>query len=250
MFAVWKKKSVLIILALLLITVTLSALVLSGVVGTAAKRKIPIYCVETEEKIVALTFDAAWGADKTTSIMDILEKYGFKGTFFLVGFWVDKYPELVKEIHDRGHLIGNHSLNHLHMSKMTAAILKDEIEINASKIAAITGERPAYFRPPFGEYDNALINYLDSVGVQTVQWSIDSLDWKGLSGSEICERVLPRLNNGSIILFHNNSDHVLDALPAILLSLKNKGYTGVRLDGMIYKEGYTIDSNGKQIKNL
>ncbi len=179
--------------------------------------------------------------------MDELEKYGYKGTFFFVGFWIDKYPDMVKEIHDRGHLIGNHSTNHLHMSKLSEAEIKEEISITSSKIAAVTGYPPAYFRAPFGEYNNRLIGYTNANGIQTIQWDVDTLDWKGLSGAQIAERVLAQAKQGSIILCHNNSDHIVEALPLILLGLKNRGYTAVRLDELVLKDNYTVDTSGRQI---
>jgi polysaccharide deacetylase family sporulation protein PdaB len=252
MFVVVRKKTVIIATVLIVVIATLSVLVGSESVAASAKntRLLPIYSVQTDEKKVALTFDAAWGADKTEQIMDELEKYGYKGTFFLVGFWIDKYPEMVKEIHERGHLIGNHSTNHLHMSKLSEAEIKEEISVTSSKIAAITDYTPQYFRAPYGEYNNRLINYTIENGIQTIQWDVDTLDWKGLSAGQIAERVLNNAKNGSIILCHNNSDHIVEALPLILLGLKNKGYTVVRLDELVLKDHYTVDASGKQIPDV
>ena len=252
MFVIVKKKSVIIAVILILVIATLSVLVGSETVVASAKntRLLPIYSVQTEEKKVALTFDAAWGADKTEQIMDELEKYGYKGTFFLVGFWIDKYPDMVKEIHDRGHLIANHSTNHLHMSKLSEGEIKEEISITSAKIASVTGYAPAYFRAPFGEYNNRLIGYTNANGIQTIQWDVDTLDWKGLSGAQIAERVLAHAAPGSIILCHNNSDHIVEALPLILLGLKNRGYTAVRLDELVLKDHYTVDTSGKQIPGV
>lgn len=250
MFVVVKKKSVIIAVILIAIIATLSVLVGSeAALATANTKLLPIYSVRCPEKKVALTFDAAWGADKTRAIMDELEKYGYKGTFFLVGFWVDKYPEMVQEINARGHLIGNHSTNHLHMSRLSGKQIAEEISITSKKIEVITGYLPTYFRAPFGEYDNKLIKYAQDNGIQVIQWDIDTLDWKGLSGGQIADRVLNRVKEGSIVLCHNNSDHIVEALPIILLGLKNKGFTPVKLDELVYADNYTIDSGGTQIFN-
>lgn len=248
MFVVVKKKTVIIAVILIAIITTLSVLVGSeAALATANTKLLPIYSVQCSEKKVALTFDAAWGADKTCAIMDELEKYGYKGTFFLVGFWVDKYPDITKQIHERGHLIGNHSTNHLHMSKLSESEMKEEISITSNKIEAITGYQPKYFRAPFGEYNNKLIRTAETNGIQVIQWDVDTLDWKGLSGGQISDRVLAKIQDGSIILCHNNADHIVEALPLILLGLKNKGYTPVKLDELVYNDNYIVDSSGKQI---
>lgn len=250
MFVIVKKKSVIVAVILIAIITTLSVLVGSeAVLATASTKLLPIYSVRCAEKKVALTFDAAWGADKTRTIMDELEKYGYKGTFFLVGFWIDKYPDMVKEICDRGHLIGNHSTNHLHMGKLSQQEISEEISITSNKIKAIAGYSPTYFRAPFGEYNNKLIKYAETNKIQVIQWDVDTLDWKGLSGGQIADRVLSKVKEGSIILCHNNSDHIVEALPMILLGLKNKGFTPVKLDDLVYADNYTIDSSGTQILN-
>ena len=254
MFIVVKKKDVFKALA---IAITATLLIATAAIGgiapvylANAKRLVPVYSVETEEKVVALTFDAAWGADKTRGIIELLEKYDADGTFFLVGFWIDKYPEETKLIAEKGLEIGNHSNNHLHMSKLQNDEIKKEIESVNIRLQELTGKTPKYFRPPFGEYDNKLLENVAALDMVGVQWSVDSLDWKGLSGEEIAKRVLSRVHNGAIILFHNNSDHVLDALPMVLTALRAQGFEFVTIADLVLTEGYTIDSNGIQHKNV
>ncbi len=210
------------------------------------KRELPIYSVDRTDDLIAISFDAAWGADKTRAIMDICDAYSVEATFFLVGFWVDKYPQMVKEIYERGFLIGNHSTNHLHMSKLNTDEMAKELNITNAKIEAITGEKPTFFRPPFGEYNDKLIQTARSLNMQTIQWNVDSLDWKGLSGGEIANRIVTKTTSGSIILCHNNSDHILEALPIIILGLKNKGYQFVTMDKLILTGATYIDNNGVQ----
>ena len=253
MFIVVKKKDVFKALA---IAITATLLIATAAIGgiapvylANAKRLVPVYAVETEEKVVALTFDAAWGADKTRGIIELLEKYDADGTFFLVGFWIDKYPEETKLIAEKGLEIGNHSNNHLHMSKLQNDEIKKEIESVNIRLQELTGKTPKYFRPPFGEYDNKLLENVAALDMVGVQWSVDSLDWKGLSGEEIAKRVLSRVHNGAIILFHNNSDHVLDALPIILPKLKADGYKCVSVDELVMTENYIIDNRGVQHRN-
>ncbi len=246
-----KKKNLAIGVVLIAVIAALSTILNSAslAAAVAAARQIPVYDVQTEEKQVALTFDAAWGADKTSEIMDILEEYDMTATFFLVGFWVDEYEELVAEINERGFLIGNHSTNHLDMATISEAEVLDEIVTTSEKIEAIVGYSPSYFRAPYGSYDNTLISTVESQGMQCIQWSIDSLDWTGISGSEIAENVLNKVDSGDIILCHNNSDYILDALPLILIGLQNKGITSVGLDELVLKDNYSIDNNGTQIAN-
>lgn len=253
MFIVVKKKDVFKALA---IAITATLLIATAAIGgiapvylANAKRLVPVYSVETEEKVVALTFDAAWGADKTRGIIELIEKYDADGTFFLVGFWIDKYPEETKLIAEKGLEIGNHSNNHLHMSKLQNDEIKKEIESVNVRLQELTGKTPKYFRPPFGEYDNKLLENVAALDMVGVQWSVDSLDWKGLSGEEIAKRVLSRVHNGAIILFHNNSDHVLDALPIILPKLKADGYKCVSIDELVMTENYIIDNRGVQHRN-
>lgn len=221
----------------------------AGVYFCKSTRKIPVYGVETDKKVIALTFDAAWGADKTQGILDVMEQYGAKGTFFLVGFWIDKYEKETKAIAEAGFDIGNHSRNHLNMPKLSENEIKNEIEYVNDRVFDLTGKKPKYFRAPFGDYSNKLMTSLEELNMVGVQWSIDSLDWKGLSAKQIYERVVPKAKSGDIVLFHNNSDHVLDALPLVLSALKGQGFEFVTLSQLVHTEGYTIDSNGIQHKN-
>ena len=229
-----------------------------GVSSTASvffgksSRKIPVYGVDTGdgEKVIALTFDAAWGADKTQGILDTMKKYDAKGTFFLVGFWIDKFEEETKAIANAGFDIGNHSRNHLNMPKLSDGEIRSEIEYVNDRVYELTGIKPTYFRAPFGDYSDRLMTALEEMNMVGVQWSIDSLDWKGLSAKEISDRILPKAKSGDIILFHNNSDHVLDALPIVLAALKAQGFRFVTLSELVATGGYTIDNNGIQHKSI
>lgn len=248
-----KKASIIGAVSLLIAFAVLAAAVgvtdSAGVYFCKSTRKIPVYGVETDKKVIALTFDAAWGADKTQGILDVMEQYGAKGTVFLVGFWIDKYEKETKAIAEAGFDIGNHSRNHLNMPKLSENEIKNEIEYVNDRVFDLTGKKPKYFRAPFGDYSNKLMTSLEELNMVGVQWSIDSLDWKGLSAKQIYERVVPKAKSGDIVLFHNNSDHVLDALPLVLSALKGQGFEFVTLSQLVHTEGYTIDSNGIQHKN-
>jgi len=135
------------------------------------------------------------------------------------------------------------------MNKLSAEDMAREIETTNAKLKEITNEDTVFFRAPFGEYNNTLIEVLEEKNMLCVQWDVDSLDWKGLTGAQIAERILSRVKNGSIILCHNNSDYILQALPLVLLGLKNKGYKSVKLNELVLREDYYIDNNGRQHKN-
>lgn len=212
------------------------------------KKLLPIYCVARDDKKIAITFDAAWGNDDTKELLRILRKYKAKATFFLVGFWVEKYPEDVLEIYKEGHEIGSHSDKHLHMSKLSVEAIVEDVKNCEKKIVKLIGKKPNVFRPPYGDYNNTLIKTLTSLGYYVIQWDVDSLDWKDLSADEIAQRVLKRVKSGSIVLFHNNAKNTKYALPKVLDELSKRGYQFVTVSELIYKNNYYIDHQGVQRK--
>lgn len=214
-----------------------------------APRLVPIYSVDTSDKKVAITFDTAWGADKTQSIIDCLKEYDVNATFFMVGFWVEKYPEMVRAIDNQGIEIGTHSNTHPDFVKLSSDQMRLELETSIASIESITSKKVNLFRAPYGSYNNTMLSLTDSMGLKTIQWDVDTLDWKGYSGVEICERVMNKVKNGSIILCHNNSDHILDALPLMLERLINAGYQVVSVGELIYQSDYYIDNLGIQRQN-
>lgn len=212
----------------------------------AAKRELPVYCVEREDNVITVSFDASWGGDQTLRILDLLDEYNAKATFFLVGIWVDKYPELVKEIAARGHEIGNHSDSHPQMSKLSNAQIIKELDGCSDKIEALTGVRPTSFRPPYGDYDNEVVTVSRSEGYEVVQWSIDSLDWKNKGVEDLIRRATKNVQKGDIILFHNDSKYILDALPTILKTYQEQGFTMIPAKDILLEGATTIDVQGKQ----
>lgn len=238
-----------VIIAAILLSINLGGTASAQVYFNKTNRKVPIYEVDTTEKVVGISFDAAWGADKTRVIMDTLDQYECKATFFLVGFWVDKYSDIVKEIQERGFEIGTHSNTHPDFVKLDKATMKIELETSIQKIVDITGVTPKLFRAPFGSYNNSVLESAEELNLTTIQWSVDSLDWKGISANEICKNVLTKVRPGGIILNHNNSDHIVEALPTILQTLKSQGYKITNIGNMIYQEDYTINQAGIQKKN-
>jgi polysaccharide deacetylase family sporulation protein PdaB len=212
-------------------------------------RLVPIYYVDTTKKKAAFSFDASWGAIYTPTILEILRENNIKTTFFLTGFWVEKYPDLVKKIVEEGHEIGNHTYSHPHLNSLSEDQIKTELEKVGSMIFELTEKQPDLFRPPFGEYSNKVITAAEKCGYHTIQWSIDSLDWKELGKEPMVKRVTESLHPGAIILFHNNGKYTAEALPEIIAYVKEKGYEVVPISELLYKDNYYIDSNtGAQIK--
>lgn len=216
------------------------------VLAGANARKIPVYYVDTPEKKIAITFDAAWGADKTQQIVDILKQKNIRATFFLVGFWVKDYPEMVRVIDEAGMEIGTHSNTHPKMSGLSEAQIREELQTSIDLITNITGKEVKVFRPPFGDYNNRLISVCESMNLQAIQWDVDSLDWKGIGAGEILSRVSNGVKNGSIILCHNNSDHIVDALPTLIDTLIERGYSFVTVGDLLIRGNFVIDNNGMQ----
>ena len=220
-----------------------------AVMASATQRQLPIYCVQRDQKMIAISFDAAWG-NEDTQLIDILGKYNIKATFFVVGEWVDKYPESVKALADAGHEVMNHSNTHAHMSQLSADEIIADVSACNDKIEAVTGVRPTLVRPPYGEYDDNVITAIRSMGMEPIQWDVDSLDWKDLSAADITKRVTSKVQAGSIVLFHNAALHTPEALPTILETLLQEGYTFAPISQLIlpgeYNTDYTIDHTGRQ----
>ncbi|MBQ9792851.1 MAG: polysaccharide deacetylase family protein [Clostridia bacterium] len=211
-------------------------------------RKIPIYCVDRDDKKISISFDASWGSDKTQDILKVLSTTNTKANFFLVGMWVDKNEELVKQMDAQGIEIGTHSNLHPDMAKLSTTQQKLELSTSVEKLEKLLNKKVTLFRAPFGSYNNALIETCEGLNLKTIQWDVDTLDWKGLSASEICSRVLKQTKSGSIILCHNNADHIVEALPVIIQNLKSRGYEFVTISELLLQGNTKVDNTGKQIK--
>jgi polysaccharide deacetylase family sporulation protein PdaB len=213
------------------------------------KKRLPIYCVDVKDKKLAMSFNASWGKDNTIKILNILDKYDVKATFFLVGGWIDEHENEVKEIYKRGHEIGNHSNMHPDMTKISKDKIKQEIYITDAKIRKITGKSSKVFRCPEGAYNNLVVDTVEEMGNYCIQWDVDSIDWKEEDVSKEYHRVIDKAKPGSIILFHTYAKNTPENLPKIIEKLQNKGYKFVKVGDLIYKDNYKIDHLGKQIPN-
>lgn len=216
--------------------------------NTINGRKLPIYSVETSDKKISLSFDAAWGNKDLDTILQILEQYHVKTTFFMTGGWIESYPQEVLKIQNAGHELANHSENHKNMSSLSSSQCKEEIMSTHQRIRELTGTSMDLFRPPYGDYNNTVIQAASDCGYYSVQWSVDSLDWKDYGVDSIIQTVTehPELKPGAIILLHNGAKYTAQALPFIIEKLQTAGYQIVPVSELIYKENYYLDTSGKQ----
>lgn len=242
------RKKLMVIAGCMITALAASTIGLQGAIANSSKnRKLPIYCVDKKEKVVSISFDAAWGNEQTQTLLNILNDKGVKATFFLVGFWAEKYPESVKAIAQAGHDVGNHSDTHPHLPKLSQDKITSQIENCNKKIESAGAPRPTLFRPPYGDYNNSVVESTNELKMHCIQWDVDSLDWKDPTPDDMVKRIKSKIKPGSIILMHNGAKNTPEALPRIIDTIKAEGYEIVPISQIIHKENYTVDSQGKQI---
>lgn len=214
------------------------------------KFKQPIYRVERTDKNIALTFDINWAEkEELYEILNILDKYDVKGTFFIMGKWVI-YPEgnekKLKDIYAKGHEIGNHSFVHPDFKKITKERMVSEIKKTEEIIDESIGIKTKLFRFPSGGYTEDGVSLVRSLGYEAIQWDIDSVDWKEMGLEKEYNKVVLNVKSGSIILFHNDGKYTPLNLDRLIPELKSQGYNFVKVGDLIYKENYEIDNQGNQ----
>lgn len=203
---------------------------------------IAIAGTRTQEKVVALTFDHSWGNKFTPPILDCLRKNDVKATFFIMGPWALKYPDVVKQIVADGHEIGSHGHKHENYGERTQEWVKNDLTKAHAEIKEATGGVEAkIMRPPNGSYSKESLKTVDDLGYKTIIWNIDSLDWKNPGRDVIVERVMKRLKPGGIILLHASDTprQTAEALPILLEKIKAEGYKIVTVGDLLqnYAEG-------------
>lgn len=235
------------LIALVCLSVTTQVTDSAKVYLGSTVRKLPVYSVETDQKVVALTFDAASGDSYTGSILATLAKEEATATFFLTGLFAEGHQDLVKRMSDAGLEIGSHSNTHPHMNKLNDTQMRLEIETSVKAIENITGKGIKIFRAPYGEYNDRLITVCQSMNIKPVQWDVDTQDWKNANAIEISGRVLQKAANGSIVLMHNDGKYTAAALPLMIAALKSKGFKFVTVSELIALAGEkaTIDNTGR-----
>lgn len=183
-----------------------------------------------EAPAVALTFDDGPSTQYSSLLLDGLKERGVKVSFFLVGKNIEGNEEVVKRMYEEGHLIGNHTYNHVQLNKVSRQVAKEEIEKTGNKIYEITGNYPVYVRPPFGEWREDLALTLKLLNVS---WSIDTLDWKTQNVDQTVEIVKKQVKDGSIILMHDGYKTSVEAALKIIDFLKEEGYVFVTVDKLL-----------------
>jgi len=194
-----------------------------------------IASTRTEQKVVALTFDHSWGNKFTPSILDTLKQNDIKVTFFIMGPWAQKYPEVAKRMVADGHEIASHGYRHQNYGDMTREWITEDLQKSQALIQEVTGVQPKLLRPPNGHYSQLSLKVTEELGYKTIIWNIDSLDWKNPGRDVIVERVMKRLKPGGIILMHASDTPIqtADALPILLEKIKAEGYKIVTVSELL-----------------
>ena len=212
----------------------------------AQERRLPVYSVERSDRRVALTFDVAWGDETTDEVLALLEENGVKATFFFVGTFAEKYPDSVKKIAAAGHEIGNHSYDHTDPTRCDTEELTKDMRRCNELLERLTGIVPKLYRAPSGAYSDRSITAAESLGMTSVQWDADSIDWKDPTPDEIVERIRSALHPGSILLFHLGKQNTLQALPKVLTLFVEGHYQPVTVSELLLSGNTFVDANGCQ----
>lgn len=209
-------------------------------------RKIPIYSVERDDNKISLTFDCAWNDSDMDDILKTLDDYNIKASFFVTGTWVEKYPQSVKKICEKGHDLGNHSYNHADYTKMTPAAITADLDKCDAVVEGITGQKMKLMRAPSGGYNDTVVQTAEDSGRTYIQWSVDGLDYVRDATADSIKKRISKTEKGDIILMHNGTKLTAQVLPEIISSLSEK-YEFVKVSELIYNDNYSIDNAGRQI---
>lgn len=228
-----KKKVLASILGIVIIIfICLFLLVLLGHRAEETLSFNPVYKGPGNEKVVSFTCNVDWGNEHIPGMLGIFKQESIRATFFVTGRWADKYPELLKGIYDEGHIIGNHGYSHKDHSKLTYEQNLNEISMAQQAIERVTGERPLFFAPPSGAFNEHTLKAARDLGYRVIMWSIDTIDWKRDGAAKIVERVNKKLHNGGIVLMHPTGQTV-EALPVIIKNIRERGYQIISLDRLV-----------------
>lgn len=219
--------------------------------SSAIQGELPIYSVETQEPVLALTFDAAWGDEDLEDILNTLDTHNAKATFFVSGDWVTRYPDAIISIHSAGHELANHGTNHKHMPQLSSEEMTAEIMECHQSVYDLTQTNMTAFRAPYSDWNDDVVAVAKACGYSSINQNVDSVDWKDYGVESIIQTVLedPDLGNGAIILLHNGSKYTGAALDELLTQLESKGYHFVTVSELVYTENYYLDHTGRQFLN-
>ncbi|MBM7647428.1 putative sporulation protein (polysaccharide deacetylase family) [Bacillus ectoiniformans] len=193
---------------------------------------IPDYHGNQTVSKIAFMVNVSWGNEFIPELLSLLKTYNVHLTFFLEGRWVHSFPELARSIHTAGHEIANHAYSHYDMTLISEDLIREEILKTNEAISDILGVTPRLFSPPYGHYDQRMMKVAVSENMQTILWSLDTIDWKIKQPDVIIQSITSRVTNGSIILMHPTQPS-LSALPAILNDASGKGLTVTTISDLL-----------------
>ncbi|MCK8823492.1 polysaccharide deacetylase family protein [Fuchsiella alkaliacetigena] len=230
----WENKSHLLLIALVVVLMLGVGvrLFIAGnqrAVPTAAE---PYYQGPEDKEAMALTINVAWGQEYIPEMLDVLAAEDVKATFFFIGKWVEKYPELTQEIAEAGHEIGNHGYSHAHPNQLSKEELVSLIKDNEKLLKEVTGKETDLFAPPYGEYNDKVVQIVDELGYKTIMWTADTIDWQRPAPEIITKRVLTKADKGGIVLMHP-TEPTVKALPTMIKRLKDEGYQLVTVSQLL-----------------
>ncbi len=183
----------------------------------------PIYRGHPDKNMVAFLINVSWGTEHIPKILQILKDNQVKATFFIEGKWAKENVEYVKMIAEENHLIGNHAYNHPDMARISEQAMHDQINQTNEIIEAITGETPVWFAPPSGSFNNRVVEIADELKMETILWTVDTIDWKNPSVSVMINRVTGKIHHGATVLMHPTAP-VANGLEQMIEEIKRKGY--------------------------
>ena len=195
-----------------------------------------IYSVQTDRKVIALTFDISWGEKRAEPILKILKEKGVKdATFFLSSPWSKSHPEIVAHIKKDGFEIGSHGNKHDNYSTLSDEEIRKQITTAHGILTELTGKEPNLIRLPNGDFDKRVLRIADDLGYSVIQWDTDSQDWLNKGVDTIVNRVVSKAHPGDIVLLHasDSSQQTHEALPVIIEQLRAKGYEFVTVSELI-----------------
>ena len=195
----------------------------------------PIYRGHPEKQMTALMINVSWGGEHIPGILEILKKQKVKASFFIEGKWARENAELVKMIAEKGHLIGNHAYNHPDMARMSTDEISKQISQTNEILTAITGENPIYFAPPSGSFNEQVVQEANALGMETILWTTDTIDWKNPSVSVMINRINENIHPGATVLMHP-TPVIADGLDELITLIKDKGFRLGRLDSLLSEE--------------
>jgi len=195
----------------------------------------PIFRGHPEKNMVAFLINVSWGSEYIPDILEVLKENNIKATFFIEGKWAKENAEYVKMIAEQGHIIGNHAYNHPDMTRLSNQAILEQINQTNDVIKAITGKRPKWFAPPSGSYSEHVVDTADNLEMETVMWTVDTIDWKNPEVSVMINRVMDKLHPGATILMHPTSS-VSKGLPQLIEAIKAKDYKIGTIEKLLSEE--------------